>query len=80
MAHVEDGEKYYIRKEYTEVSELDKHNKEPQVIIQPPVAAGTPAQDAQEGQEGAGNGEGGEKGGEGGNGAKNGKEGQKEGV
>lgn len=22
MAHVEDGEKYYIRKEYTEVSEL----------------------------------------------------------
>lgn len=24
MAHVEDGDKYYIRKEYTEVSELDK--------------------------------------------------------
>lgn len=80
MAHVEDGGKYYIRKEYTEVSELDKHNKEPQVIIQPPAAAGTPAQDAQEGQEGAGKGEGGKKGGEGGNGAKNGKEGQKEGV
>lgn len=38
MAHVEDGDKYYIRKEYTEVSELDKHNKEPQpvIITQPP--------------------------------------------
>lgn len=24
MAHVEDGEKYYIRKEYTEVSKLGK--------------------------------------------------------
>lgn len=80
MAHVEDGEKYYIRKEYTEVSELDKHNKEPQVIIQQPAAAGTPAQDVQEGQEGAGKGGGGEKDGEGENGAKNGKEGQKEGV
>lgn len=33
MAHVEDGDKYYIRKEYTEVSELDKHNKEPQPVI-----------------------------------------------
>ena len=80
MAHVEDGEKYYIRKEYTEVSELDKHNKEPQVIIQQPAAAGTPAKDVQEGQEGAGKGGGGEKDGEGENGAKNGKEGQKEGV
>lgn len=80
MAHVEDGEKYYIRKEYTEVSELDKNNKQPQVIIQQPAAAGTPAQNAQEGQEGAGNGEGGGKDGEGENGAKNGKEGQKEGV
>ena len=38
MAHVEDGDKYYIRKEYTEVSELDKNNKEPQpaIITQPP--------------------------------------------
>ena len=26
MAHVEDGEKYYIRKEYTEVSELQNSN------------------------------------------------------
>ncbi len=33
MAHVEDGEKYYIRKEYTEVSELDKHNKQPPVTV-----------------------------------------------
>lgn len=34
MAHVEDGEKYYIRKEYTEVSELNNSNKEPKIIIQ----------------------------------------------
>lgn len=33
MAHVDNGDKYYIRKEYTEVSELDKHNKEPQPVI-----------------------------------------------
>lgn len=78
MAHVEDGEKYYIRKEYTEVSELDKNNKQPQVIIQP-TAAETPAQNTQDGQESAGNGGGGKEG-EGENGAKNGKEGQKEGV
>lgn len=31
MAHVEDGDKYYIRKEYTEVSELDKNSKQPVV-------------------------------------------------
>ena len=79
MAHVEDGEKYYIRKEYTEVSELDKNNKQPPVTVQP-TAAETPAQGAQEGQEGAGNGEGGEIDGKGGNGATNGTEGQKEGV
>ena len=79
MAHVEDGEKYYIRKEYTEVSELDKNNKQPPVTVQP-TAAETPAQGAQEGQEGAGNGEGGEIDGKGGNRATNGTEGQKEGV
>jgi len=73
MAHVEDGEKYYIRKEYTEVSQLDKDRKEPPATGQPPAEAGTPAQDAQEGQEGAGNGEGGEMDGKGENGAKNGK-------
>lgn len=39
MAHVEDGEKYYIRKEYTEVSELQKGN-EPQVVIQQVPQAG----------------------------------------
>lgn len=33
MAHVEDGEKYYIRKEYTEVSELDKHNGNEKIIV-----------------------------------------------
>ena len=58
MAHVEDGEKYYIRKEYTEVSELQNSNRKPQIIIQqepiatgqqaepqqtPPAAAGEPA-------------------------------------
>ena len=79
MAHVEDGEKYYIRKEYTEVSELDEHNKQPPVTVQP-TPGETPAQDVQEGQEGAGNGEGGEIDGKGENGARNGTEGQKEGV
>lgn len=44
MAHVEDGEKYYIRKEYTEVNELDKHNEPAQVILQQPLAA-PPTQD-----------------------------------
>lgn len=61
MAHVEDGDKYYIRKEYTEVSELDKHN-EPQVIIQQqkpaattgeeqPAEAGEETEEAEEQQE-----------------------------
>ena len=57
MAHVEDGEKYYIRKEYTEVSELDKHNDKPPIIVQAPVV---PPQATQEDQEGQGNDEGGE--------------------
>ena len=34
MAHVEDGDKYYIRKEYTEVSQLGKGEEKPQIIIQ----------------------------------------------
>lgn len=34
MPHVEDGEKYYIRKEYTEVSQLGKGEEKPQIIIQ----------------------------------------------
>ena len=55
MAHVEDGDKYYIRKEYTEVSKLDKHNKEPQPVIitqQPqqtePTAGQEPEQEPQQ--------------------------------
>lgn len=40
MAHVEGGDKYYIRKEYTEVSELKNSSKEPQIIIQQIPAAG----------------------------------------
>lgn len=40
MAHVEDGDKYFIRKEYTEVSELANSSKEPQIIIQQMPAAG----------------------------------------
>ena len=43
MAHVEDGDKYYIRKEYTEVSELKNSSKEPQIIIQQMPAAGQQA-------------------------------------
>jgi hypothetical protein len=64
MAHVEDGDKYYIRKEYTEVSELNS-SKEPQVIIQqipagqqttgePPQDTDTP-QDGEEQKEGVDN-------------------------
>lgn len=34
MAHVEDGEKYYIRKEYTEVEKLGGGDEKPQIIIQ----------------------------------------------
>ena len=34
MAHVEDGDKYYIRKEYTEVSRLGKGEEKQQIIIQ----------------------------------------------
>lgn len=50
MAHVEDGEKYYIRKEYTEVSELKNSGEKPQIIIQQVPQAGQqaaePAKDA----------------------------------
>lgn len=51
MAHVEDGDKYYIRKEYTEVSELNKHSEQP-IIVQPMPPAGQqaaePPQDSNE--------------------------------
>ena len=52
MAHVEDGEKYYIRKEYTEVSELQNSNGKPQIIIQQaPIATGQQAEPQQANQQ-----------------------------
>lgn len=51
MAHVEDGDKYYIRKEYTEVSELNKSNEKPIIIQQMPQVgqqAAEPTQDEDE--------------------------------
>ena len=52
MAHVEDGDKYYIRKEYTEVSELKNSTEKPQIIIQQVPQAGQqaaePVKDAQQ--------------------------------
>ena len=52
MAHVEDGDKYYIRKEYTEISELKNSGEKPQIIIQQTPQAGQqaaePAKDAQQ--------------------------------
>lgn len=51
MSHVEDGEKYYIRKEYTEVSELNNSNKEPQIIIQQVPQAGQQGTDGGKGKE-----------------------------
>lgn len=58
MAHVEDGEKYYIRKEYTEVSQLGKGEEKPQIIIQQMPQQGQQAgktgqEKPQEAQEGA---------------------------
>lgn len=35
LPHVEGGETYYIRKEYTEVSKLDKGSDQPPVVTQP---------------------------------------------
>lgn len=67
MAHVEGGEKYYIRKEYTEVSRLDDKKEEPKIIVQPiqpgqqepeePPAGGEetePTQPDDKGQKGSG--------------------------
>lgn len=53
MAHVTDGDKYYIRKEYTEVNELNKHNEQQQIIIQqmPPQAGQQAAQQETEGEQ-----------------------------
>ena len=59
MAHVEDGEKYYIRKEYTEVSELHKGSEQSVIIQQVPQqtepAAGEEPQNGQEEKEGVNN-------------------------
>lgn len=51
MAHVEDGDKYYIRKEYTEVSELNKHSEQPIIIQQMPQAGQQAAEPQQDGNE-----------------------------
>lgn len=67
MAHVEGGKKYYIRKEYTEVSRLDDKKEEPKIVVQPiqpgqqepeePPAGGEetePTQPDDKGQKGSG--------------------------
>ena len=51
MAHVEDGDKYYIRKEYTEVSELNKHGEQPIIIQQMPPAGQQATEPPQDGNE-----------------------------
>lgn len=48
MAHVEDGDKYYIRKEYTEVSELNKSSEKPIIIQQMPPVGQQAAEPTQE--------------------------------
>ena len=50
MAHVEDGDKYYIRKEYTEVSQLGKGEEKPQIIIQQMPQESSTGQQAGDGQ------------------------------
>lgn len=52
MAHVEDGDKYYIRKEYTEVSELNKSNEKPIIIQQMPPEEPTKEEKEPEEKEG----------------------------
>ena len=51
MAHVEDGDKYYIRKEYTEVSELNKHSEQPIITQQMPPVGQQTAELPQDGNE-----------------------------
>lgn len=51
MAHVEDGDKYYIRKEYTEVSELNKHSEQPIIIQQMPPEGQQTTEPPQDGNE-----------------------------
>ena len=47
MAHVEDGDKYYIRKEYTEISQLGKDGNPQQQVTQQPIAGQQEAEPAQ---------------------------------
>ena len=52
MPHVEGGDKYYIRKEYTEISELKNSREKPQIIIQQaPQAGQQAAEPAKDGQQ-----------------------------
>ena len=52
MPHVEDGDKYYIRKEYAEVGELKNSTEKPQIIIQQvPQAGKQAAEPAKDGQQ-----------------------------
>lgn len=51
MAHVEDGDKYFIRKEYTEVSELANGTEKPQIIVQQMPAEGQQAAEPTEPEE-----------------------------
>ncbi len=51
MPHVEDGEKYYIRKEYTEVSQLGKSEEKQQIIIQQMPQPGQQAAGTEPGEE-----------------------------
>ena len=54
MPHVEDGEKYYIRKEYTEVSQLGKGEEKQQIIIQQMPQPGQQAAGTEPGRASAG--------------------------
>ncbi len=51
MPHVEDGEKYYIRKEYTEVSQLGKSEEKQPIIIQQMPQPGQQADGTEPGEE-----------------------------
>ena len=52
MPHVEDGDKYYIRKEYAEVGELKNSTEKPQIIVQQvPQSGQQAAEPAKDGQQ-----------------------------
>lgn len=65
MAHVDDGDKYYIRKEYTEVSRLGESSEKKQVIIQQLPQQAEPGKEEPPGQTPPGQAQEGEKGKEG---------------